>query len=147
MNAIANNEKTKQIITLLGRLGLSAIFLMSAMGKMADFNGTAAYMASAGMPFTTFFLLGAILLELGGGLSLLLGYQVRWGVVALLVFLIPATLIFHAFWTAPPEMQQMQMINFMKNLAIGGALLLTFVHGAGPLSIDARVLKAHRIGV
>ena len=142
MNAIANNKTTKQIAALLGRLGLSAIFLMSALGKIADFDGTQAYMASAGMPFTAFFLVGAILLQTTGGLSLLLGYQVRWGVLALLIFLVPATLIFHAFWAMPPEMQQMQMINFMKNLAIGGALLLTWVHGAGPLSIDARHLRA-----
>ncbi|MBN2717714.1 MAG: DoxX family protein, partial [Deltaproteobacteria bacterium] len=70
----------------------------------------------------------------------------RWGVLALLIFLVPTTLIFHAFWAVPPEMQQMQMINFMKNLAIGGALLLTFVHGAGPLSIDARQLRVHSAG-
>ena len=144
MNAIANNAKTKQITTLLGRLALSAIFLMSAFGKIANFDGTQAYMASAGMPFTAFFLVGAIFLELTGGLSLLLGYQVRWGVLALLIFLVPATLIFHRFWAVPPDMQQMQMINFMKNLAIGGALLLTWVHGAGPVSIDAKQqMRAH----
>ncbi|MBN2714422.1 MAG: DoxX family protein, partial [Deltaproteobacteria bacterium] len=101
MNTLANNEKTKQIAALLGRLGLSAIFLMSALGKIADFEGTQAYMASAGMPLTALFLVGAILLQTTGGLSLLLGYQVRWGVLALLIFLVPTTLIFHAFWAVP----------------------------------------------
>ncbi|MBN2527879.1 MAG: DoxX family protein [Deltaproteobacteria bacterium] len=146
MNTIANNERTKQVAAILGRFGLSAIFLMSALGKIFDFQGTQAYMESAGMPLTAFFLVGAILLQTGGGLSLLLGYQVRWGVVALLVFLVPATLIFHAFWAVPPEMQQMQMINFMKNMAIGGALLLSFVHGAGPFSIDAKLMRSQHAG-
>lgn len=138
MNAIADNKKVRQFVAVLGRLGLTAIFLFSAIGKIFDFEGTQAYMASAGMPFTAFFLVGAIALLIAGGSSLLLGYQVRWGALALLLFLIPTTIIFHPFWAVPQEMQQMQMISFMKNSAIGGALLLTWVHGAGPLSIDAR---------
>lgn len=123
---------------LSGRILLSAIFLMSGFGKITDFSGTTGYMASHGMPAVSFLLVMAILFELFGGLSVLTGFKARWGAVALIVFLIPATLIFHAFWAVEPDQVRMQTINFMKNLAIMGGLLQIVAHGAGAFSIDAR---------
>ena len=109
---------------IAGRVLLSTIFILSALGKLADLGGTAGYMRAAGMPMIWFFLPMAILLELGGGLAILTGFGARIGVLALIVFLVPTTLIFHAFWAAPAAEHQMQMINFMKNLSILGGLLL-----------------------
>src|SRR5947209_6118552 len=127
----------------LGRLLLSAIFLMSAANKIMEPHGTQGYIASAQWPFPTLgLLIGAIVFELGGGLSVLLGYFARWGAAALLVFLILASFMFHHFWTFQGMERQNQMIHFLKNVAIAGGLLLVIAYGAGPLSIDAMRRKS-----
>jgi|YNPMSStandDraft_2_1061718.scaffolds.fasta_scaffold80000_1 putative oxidoreductase len=123
---------------LLGRICLSAIFLLSGINKVTNWEQTAQYMQAQGMPLVPLFLLGAIVLELAGGLSVLLGYQARLGATLLILFLIPATLIFHNFWVFQGQEQQMQMIMFLKNVAILGGLLLVLGMGAGPISLDNR---------
>lgn len=124
--------------SLAGRLLLSLIFIMSGIGKIGNFDGTAAYMDSHGMPIASVLLVGAIIFELAGGLSLLIGYKTKYGVLMLLIFLIPATLIFHPFWAVPEDMVKMQTIAFMKNLAIMGGLMTVLVHGPGKLSMDRK---------
>ena len=124
---------------LFARVLLCAIFLVSGSGKIPDWQKTTEYMAAKGMPAVSFFLACAILLELGGGLSLLLGFRARAGAAALILFLIPATLIFHNFWAFEGMEQRMQMINFLKNFAILGGLIQTMVYGAGAFSLDARI--------
>ena len=123
-------------LPLTGRIFLSAIFLMSGLGKIADWSGTAGYMSSKGMPFASLLLVGAIVFEICGGLSILLGFKTKIGSVALIIFLIPATLVFHNFWALEGMDQQMQMIMFMKNLAILGGLLTIIAHGSGTLALD-----------
>lgn len=123
----------QKFIPLIGRILLSAIFVISGLSKIPNFAATQQYMATYGMPATTLFLIAAMILEVGGGLLVLLGYKTRWGAVALLVFLIPATLIFHTKFS-----DQVQMIMFMKNLAIMGGLLIVWAFGAGAISLDAR---------
>ncbi|MCL6506872.1 MAG: DoxX family protein [Bryobacteraceae bacterium] len=123
---------------LAGRILLAQIFLASGLSKVGSWDQTAGYMASRGMPLVPLFLVLAILLEVGGGLSVLLGYKTRLGAALLIVFLVAATLIFHNFWTYPGPEQQIQMIMFMKNLAIMGGLALLVGRGAGPLSLDER---------
>jgi putative oxidoreductase len=126
---------------LAGRILLSHIFLFSGIHKIIDPSGTAAVMDQHGMVLIPFFLVGAIVLEVAGGLSLLLGCFARWGALLLVLFLIPTTLVFHSFWTVGPEEQQVQMIMFMKNLAIMGGLLMVMSCGPGALSIDAKVRR------
>jgi putative oxidoreductase len=121
---------------LLGRIALGAIFIISALGKIAGWRGTVGYAGSKGVP--EFLLVVATALELLGGISVVLGLRARWGAVALLVFLVPVTLVFHNFWAVPPEQQQMQMVNFLKNLAIAGGALIVLGRGAGAFSIDER---------
>lgn len=123
----------KNLAPLIGRILLAQIFLMSGIGKLFNLAGTQKYMASHGMPLTALFLAGAICLELGGGLSLLAGYKARWGAVALIIFLVPTTLIFHTAFS-----DRMQQIQFMKNAAVIGGLLMVTHFGAGPFSLDAR---------
>ena len=123
----------KDYVPLLARILISQIFLMSTLHKIMDPAGTQQYMAAYGMPLTGFFLLGAIALELGGGLSVLLGYKARWGAIALVIFLIPTTLIFHTKFS-----DQVQAIMFMKNSAILGGLLMIACFGSGPMSLDTR---------
>jgi len=127
-----------QYAPLVGRLALSAIFLLSAAGKITSWDGTAGYMASKGMPLVPFFLASAIVVELLGGLSVLLGYKARWGALALVGFLIPVSLIFHNFWAFDGMQRQMEMIGFLKNVAIAGGLLTVVAHGAGAVSLDSK---------
>lgn len=127
-----------QYAPLAGRLALSAIFLLSGFGKIMSWEGTAGYMASKGMPLVPFFLAAAIVVELAGGLSVLLGYKARWGALALVGFLIPVSLIFHNFWAFDGMQRQMEMIGFLKNVAIAGGLLTVVAHGAGAISIDSK---------
>jgi putative oxidoreductase len=122
---------------LVGRLFLSAIFLFSGFGKIADWSGTSAAMEKQGMVAVPLFLAGAIALEIFGGLSVLLGFFARWGAACLVIFLVPATFIFHDFWTVEEGMARMnQMQHFMKNFALLGGLLMVAAFGAGRFSLD-----------
>ena len=129
-------------ITVAGRILLSLIFIVSGLAKIANWSGTAEYMASKGMVAVPFFLGMAILFELAGGMSVLTGFKARWGALALVLFLIPVTAIFHNFWAFEGMERQMQMIHFMKNLAIMGGLLSIVARGAGLASVDEYRAKA-----
>jgi len=121
---------------LLGRLLLAYIFVMSGYGKIGGFAGTAKFMASKGMPLIEPLLVASILIELVGGLMLAVGWKARWAAWAIFLFIIPATLIFHAYWAVPPEQAYGQMIHFQKNLAIMGGMLYVALMGPGRLSLD-----------
>lgn len=123
-------------VLLIGRLLLALIFILSGSSKITGFAGTVGYMASQGLPVPQLLIIPAILIELGGGLLILIGYQTRWAALAIVLFLIPTTLIFHAFWAVPAEQVQMQMIQFQKNLAIMGGLLCLMAAGPGRYSVD-----------
>ena len=128
----------KGFVSLLARLLLAVIFLMSAVGnKIPQFQQTAEYMASEGVPNPKFALFGAIGLLLLGGLSVIAGAWTRIGALFLFVFLGAATFYFHDFWRfVDPGQRQLQTIQFMKNLAIGGGLLSLAAFGGGPWSVD-----------
>jgi putative oxidoreductase len=141
------------MMTLLGRVMLVTIFLTSAVGnKIPNFSDVAGYMASEGVPAPQILLSGAIVFLIAGSLSLILGFKARIGATLLLVFLMLATYFFHDFWTIPSEamwvlstnsvvkmpVQQMEMISFMKNLALMGAMVFIMVNGTGPMSLDNR---------
>ena len=128
----------RDIAALVARILLSLMFIYSGFGKITGFEGTVGYIASKGLPLPQLMAIVAILCELGGGVLLLIGYKARWAALAIFVFLIPTTLIFHNFWASPPAEYQMQQINFMKNLAIMGGMLYVMAFGAGSLSIDNR---------
>jgi putative oxidoreductase len=129
-------ESNSKHAVLIGRILLSLIFLISAAGKLFNFTGTAGMMSAKGFPVASLFLVGALAFELLGGLSVLTGYKARLGAAALIVFLIPTTLIFHNFWAYQGMEQQMQVAMFLKNAAIAGGLALVVAFGSGPLSID-----------
>ena len=139
--------------TVLGRVMLALIFLMSALGnKIPKFNDVAGYMASEGVPVPQVMLVGAIVFLIAGSLSIILGFKARIGAALLLVFLVLATYFFHDFWTWPQDakwvlslnsdvqmpVQQIEMISFMKNMALMGAILFIMSNGSGPWSLDNR---------
>jgi putative oxidoreductase len=121
---------------LLGRLLLAYIFVLSGYGKIAGFAGAAGYMAKYGMPMIEPLLVGAIIVELAASLMLVVGWKARWAAWALFLFIIPTTLIFHAYWAVPPEQAYGQMIQFQKNLAMMGGMLYVALMGPGRLSLD-----------
>ncbi len=134
------------VLALLGRLMLVAVFLLAAVGqKIPKFSETAASMASEGVPVPKIMLGGAILFLIAGSLSVGLGFKARIGATLLLMFLLLATYFFHDFWTQEdPMAKQEQMIQFMKNASMMGAMLLVIAHGPGLMSIDGRMTAARR---
>lgn len=121
--------------SLTGRILIALIFILSGFSKIAGFDGTVGYIASQGLPAPQLLAIVAIIVEIGGGLMLVLGWRARWGAVALLGFTALAALLFHNFWSVPADQAQIQMIMFMKNISIMGGLLFVVVHGSGKLSL------------
>ncbi len=117
-------------IPLLARVFLSALFIASGISKVLGLAGTVQYMQSMGLPFANLLVYPALAAEILGGLSVLTGFGAKWGALLLFLYLIPTTLIFHTDFSDPA-----QQINFMKNLAIMGGLLLVFSFGPGPRSL------------
>lgn len=127
----------KAYVSLVGRVLLGLIFVMSGINKIADPQGTQQYMAAMGITTaTTFLYAGAVFMEVAGGLSLLLGVWAKWGATALIVFMIPTTLVFHTNFG-----DQNQTIHFLKNLAMIGGLLYVAIYGSGRLSVDRGVSR------
>ena len=121
---------------LAGRILIAAIFIMSGFGKITGFEGTVGFIASKGLPLPQLAAIGAIIVELGGGILLVAGWKARWAAASMFVFTAAAALIFHNFWAVPADMAQNQIIHFMKNVSMLGGLLYVVVHGSGPLSLD-----------
>jgi putative oxidoreductase len=125
---------------LVGRILLGLIFVLSGFAKLSGFEGTAGYIGSKGLPLPQLLAALTIVVELGGGLALMAGFYTRQAVVALAGFSLLTAIVFHNFWAAPQAEQMMQQINFMKNLAIAGGMLVVAAFGPGRLSLDARRL-------
>ncbi len=126
----------KDWAALAGRVLFAVMFVVSGWGKITDFAGTAGYIASAGLPLAPLLAVIAILIELGSGIAIVIGWKTRWAAVVMILFLIVITPIFHAFWAVPPDQTMMQSINFQKNLSILGGALLLFAFGPGRYSVD-----------
>jgi putative oxidoreductase len=124
---------------LAGRIFLAAIFILSGIMKFLNHAETVGYMEAQGIPSASALGYIAGLVEVLGGLSILTGFATRLGALALFLFLIPTTLMFHDFWAMSGAERTGQMVNFMKNLAVMGGLLVLVAHGPGRYSIDAKV--------
>jgi putative oxidoreductase len=117
-------------LSLLARILISALFIWSGTNKIMHPVATQENMSAHGMPFTLFFLIAAIALEILGGLSVLLGIKTRWGAAMLVIFLIPATLIFHTDFS-----NEIEQAMFLKNLAMLGGLLMLIRYGGGSIVV------------
>ncbi|MGE6267718.1 DoxX family protein [Aeromonas media] len=127
-------DKMKDVALLAGRILLALMFVMAGWGKIGGYAGTQGYMETMGVP--GFMLPLVILLELGGGLAIMLGLFTRSLSVLLAGFTLMAAFIFHY---QPAE--QMQMLMFMKNLSVAGGFLALAAAGPGAFSLDARLGK------
>ena len=122
----------EKVIELFGRVLLGHIFLLAGINKISGYEGTAGYMEAMGVPGMLLPLV--IILEIAGGLALIVGYKTKLAAVALAGFTALAAILFHADFG-----DQTQMILFMKNWTIVGGLLLAYVHGAGEFSLDRKL--------
>ena len=124
MNTLSN------LSILIGRVGLSAIFILSGIAKLGPgYAATQGYMESMGVSGALLPLV--IFAEIAGGLAVLSGFLTRWAAIGLAVFSVASAVLFH-FQLA----DQMQFINFYKNLAMAGGFLVLAAQGAGAFSID-----------
>ena len=121
----------EKYVNLAGRILLAHIFLLAGINKITGYSGTQGYMEAMGVPGMLLPLV--ILLEIGGALALIAGWQTRLAAYALALFSIVSALIFHSNLG-----DQMQMILFMKNWAMAGGLLVLAANGAGAYSLDNR---------
>lgn len=130
----ANPAVFRDLSELAGRILLGAIFLISGLGKIGAYAGTAGYMASVGVPGAL--LPAVIALEVLGAIAIIIGYKTRITAVLLAGFTLLAGVLFHNNFG-----DQIQMIMFLKNVAITGGFLLLAANGAGALSLDRRLAK------
>lgn len=121
----------QNFLLLLGRTGLSLLFIIAGLKKLLGFSATASAMSAMGLPFADVLLVLTIAIELGGGLLLLIGFKPRLAAGLIALFVIPVTLIYHPYWTFPAMEQGTQLTLFYKNFAIVGGLLYVVVFGAG----------------
>jgi putative oxidoreductase len=128
------------IATVLARILLALMFLASGISKLTGIEGTAGYIASAGLPAPQLLAVGAGVLEVVAATMLVVGWQARWAALALAAFTFAASVLFHNFWAMPADQAFLQQLMFMKNLAVIGGLLFVFAQGPGRVSIDARRL-------
>ena len=124
----------KNVSEAAGRTLLSVLFLMSGLGKIGAYAGTAAYMSSLGVP--SVLLPVVIATEVLGAIAIILGWQTRISAFLLAGYSLLAALVFHANFA-----DQIEMIMFLKNVSIAGGFLLLVANGAGPLSLDRRLAK------
>jgi putative oxidoreductase len=137
-------EGSRNLTVLAGRFLLALIFVVSGFGKLTSISGTAAFMAHSGMPQGLVYpaLIVTILVELGLGLLVVIGYKARIAAFLMFLWFIPVTIMFHflpyreAVATGDKMGAMMQQINFMKNISIMGGLLLITGFGSGSLSVD-----------
>jgi len=126
----------KDIIDLIGRVLISFIFLFDAYDSIAFFKDTKAQVISYGITWQTDLLLyGSIFLLIFGGTLVLIGYRSSFGAILLLLYWIPVTFILHSWWDDPEALRRATSIQFMKNIAIAGGLLIILVNGSGRYSI------------
>jgi putative oxidoreductase len=131
-------EMVRQYGPLCGRLLLALLFLISGYEKIGGFSNVAAAMAAKGVPLAELALVVSIVVEIAGGLMLIVGWQARWAATALFLWLIPVTLLFHNFWAVDEAQYRNQFNHFMKNLCIMGGMLYIMAFGSGPLGLDSR---------
>ncbi|MGF6600746.1 putative oxidoreductase [Paraburkholderia sp. GAS448] len=132
------NTSTSSAATL-GRILMSSLFLMSGFGKLADPIGTKDYIASKALPWPEAAYVIAVIIELGFGTALVLGYRTRIVAAVMAIFTLATGVTFHDNFADPK-----QMISFMKNIAITGGFLQVIVWGAGSLSLDALIAANRR---
>jgi putative oxidoreductase len=132
------NPAAQSQMLLIGRVLLGVLFLVAGIRKIMFYSGSVAYFTKLGFPAPEVIAVLAILIEVGGGALLILGWQTRRVSWLLVLFVVIATAMAHRFWEFDAPQYANQMNHFLKNAAIVGGLLYVAVLGAGKLSLDER---------
>ena len=122
-----------EYVALAARICLSLIFFKAGISHITGFSGFVQTIASQGLPLASVLAVGTIVFQLLGAISLLIGYKTKIGSILLIIFLIPASLLFHN-----PIADPSQINDFLKNIALIGGLLMVTYAGAGALSVDGK---------
>jgi len=128
---------------MAGRVLVGIFYVMMGFGHFGKVADMAGYATAKGVPAASAAVIITGVLLLAGGLSILLGFKPKLGVIALVVFYVPVTLMMHNFWTIEDaQMRQMDMIQFFKNKALlGSALMIVAIPGPWPMSLDRRMSR------
>jgi len=138
-NTSAGTATTAQnLLALIGRVLIAAMFVPAGLSKIVGFAGTVGYIGSVGLPLPAVGAVLAIIVEVGAGAALLLGFQTRIAAIVLAIFTLAASFFFHPFWAVPEAAKMVTTLLFTKNIAVVGGLLAFAAFGAGRLSIDKR---------
>ena len=125
-------------LSFLGRLLMASLFLPAGIAKLTGFAATVGYIASVGMPMPAVSAVIALIVEVAGGIALVIGFGTRTAALVLAVFTLVASFFFHAYWAAPAEQHMIVSLLFYKNIAVVGGLLFLVAFGAGGWSLDAQ---------
>ena len=128
----------ENVLNLLGRIAIAALFLPAGLNKLMAIEGTSGYFASLGLPGVAIFVWLVIAIEVLGGIALIIGYQTRFVAIGLAIFTVLASIAGHAFWAAPVDAAFIAQLLFFKNIAVTGGLLILASAGPGSISIDGR---------
>jgi putative oxidoreductase len=120
----------------MGRLLMAALFIIFGIRKVLAFGFYAGYFAKLGFPAPEVMVVLAIIVEVGGGLLLAIGWKTRWMAWALAIFTVIATFMAHRYWSVDAQQYVAQLTNFWKNMTIVGGLLMVACFGPGPISLD-----------
>tara|TARA_B100000700_G_scaffold34225_1_gene33081 strand:- start:65 stop:442 length:378 start_codon:yes stop_codon:yes gene_type:complete len=122
------------IADLIGRILISALFLLNGIFKISNYDGTIGWMESFGVP--GILIIPAIILEIAGPILIIIGYKTKLAAGLLSLFCIATAAIFHNDFS-----NQMQFTSFLKNIALAGGFLILFVNGAKDFSLDKKLKK------
>jgi putative oxidoreductase len=134
-------QRRYDLVALLGRVLLSATFIITGLNIIPNWDQTVNYLALQGMTWVPLFLYPAIFIQVLGGVFILIGYHARMWAVILAFYLGIITFVFHPFWKLGGIDRQVQLVGFLKNLSIMGGLLVVAAFGTGILSWDARRMR------
>ena len=144
MSNIATSESRQDVIVLLGRLALGAIFVKSGLQKLLALSAFAASLASRGVPQSSVWAVIGATVEFVGGILIVTGLRTREASLLMVLFVIVATGISHRYWEFADAARRLQESQFFKNLSIIGGFVLLFATGSGRFGLDA--LLARRKG-
>ena len=125
-------------LALLGRILIPALFIPAGWGKLMGFAGTVGYITSAGLPLPQVAAAVAVIVELGLGVLLLVGFKTRAVALVMAIFTVATAVFFHNYWAMPADQVMANRMNFFKNLAIAGGMLAFAAFGGGRFSVDRK---------
>jgi len=134
----ATTGAAQDALALIGRILIAVLFIPAGFGKLTGFAGTVGYITSAGLPLPQLAAAIAIIVELGFGILLLVGFKTRLSAIVIAIFTVVAAVCFHNYWGMPAEKAYVNQLMFFKNIAIAGGLLAIAAFGAGRISIDRK---------